>query len=572
MPPETYTSVEKNTPILRCRPTGRNLLFFSKSTADTGFWSYRRDHRGRHLNMLGRSENQRCGTGRDVQIDLRGVSSGVAGSGCRSSGSIFFSWRRSGSQQLETRRMTDIKPSDTIGGYRLVESVGQGAMGEVFLGWNPRLQRTVAIKVLRRKMAADPAILKRFLREGKLVAQLDHPGIARVFDLGNEAGFHYIVMEFVQGRDLEQIQRKEGRFACHRALAIARQVAEALGHAHGFGIVHRDVKPSNIVLADDGSARLTDFGIAHLADQETVITQAGEVLGSPAFMSPEQVRGADKVDARSDLYSLGATLYVLLSGGLPFQGNTVAATMHRIVHENPRPLETVVSNLPPSVAALVKRLMAKLPAARFQTGKEFCAAVDEVLQKGSIHLREDHPPEHRPATAAGPSLRAVTGLIAVCALVVGFCFYASDTRESSASSSRPPIGATPIGDSTGDDPDVYDGGTHPEVPDWLDERTQLEERVLAFRDVILSGDETQALHFVVPASRTNPGLVASLRQIVEMVAALGSRVSSQHTLETHERGARVVFFFQQEEPPAIMKFPVNWILQSGSWYAEPEIQ
>ena len=146
----------------------------------------------------------------------------------------------------------------------------------------------------------------------------------------------------------------------------------------------------------------------------------------------------------------------------------------------------------------------------------------------------------------------------------------SDTRESSASSSRPPTGATPIDDPTGNGPDVYDGGTRPEVPvpDWSDEPTQLEERVVAFRDAILSGDERQALRFVVPASRTNPGLIASLRHIVEKVVAMGARVSSRHTIETNERGARVVFFFLQEEDA--MKWPVNWILQSGSWYAEPE--
>ncbi len=462
--------------------------------------------------------------------------------------------------------------NDTIGGYRLVERVGEGSMGTVFLGWDPRLHRTVAIKVLRRKMAFEPAVLKRFLREGKLVAQLDHPGIVKVFDIGNEGGSHYIVMEFVQGADLDLIRKKEGTFTFERALAIARQVAEALDHAHSFGIVHRDVKPSNIILSEDGTARLTDFGVAHLGAEETVLTQAGEVLGSPAFMSPEHVRGADKVDARSDLYSLGATLYVLLSGDLPFQGNTLAATMHRIVHESPRPLETVVTNLPPSIASLVKRLMAKLPAARFQTGKQFCEAVDEILQKGPHHLRAQHLPMRQPATTARPSLRAVTGLIAVCALVAVLCFYAFDTRETSASPSRPPIDATPIEDPIGDGPDVYDGGTQPEVPDWSDERTQLEERVVAFRDAILSGDERQALQFVNPAARANPGLLASLRQNFEMIAALGSGVSSEQTLQTHERGARVVFFFEQKEASKGVKLPVNWILQSGTWYAEPEIR
>lgn len=480
------------------------------------------------------------------------------------------------SESRDAKRMDNLKPGKTIGGYRLVESLGRGAMGEVFLGWHPDLQRTAAIKVLRPDVASELYVVKRFLREGKLVAQLDHPGIATIFDLGKERGRYYTAMEFLQGSDLEQLVKKEGPFAPDRALAVARQVAEALDHAHTYGIVHRDVKPSNIILADDGSARLTDFGVARLGGQETVLTHAGDILGSPVFMSPEQVRGAENADGRSDLYSLGATLYVLLSGKLPFAAKTLAATISQIVHDNPLPLETAVSDLSPAVASLVKRLMAKLPAARFQTGKEFCDAVDEVLQKGLTDPREDHAAKirsarHKPAAEARPLLRAAWGAIAVCALVGGFYFLASDTGGSAASSStatnvEPRIkepGPEERGGQVGRH--GHSGGSYSSIV-----RAELEERVLAFRDALLSGHETEALDFVDPVARTNRGLLASLGRIVAMVVKMGSRVSSQHTLEMHERTAHVVFFFHHEESSTIMKFPVTWIRQGGTWYAEPD--
>ncbi|MCA9052742.1 MAG: protein kinase, partial [Planctomycetaceae bacterium] len=257
------------------------------------------------------------------------------------------------------------------GRYVLLGEIGHGGMGTVYRARHTRLNRVVALKVMESRSANDPQLRKRFEREVELVARLQHQHIVQALDVGEHAGATFLVLEYVAGCDLATLVRREGSMDAGEAVAICRQAAAGLAYAHGQGIVHRDIKPHNILLSADGVAKVLDLGLARVmdaaVDDHTALTQEGVVMGTIDYMAPEQARDTRLADSRSDIYSLGATLYYLLCGRPPFVGGTAAEKLLRLTSEDPQPLGQLRPELPSGLPDVVHRMLAKAPADRFQT-------------------------------------------------------------------------------------------------------------------------------------------------------------------------------------------------------------
>ena len=271
------------------------------------------------------------------------------------------------------------------GRYELADSIGVGGMAEVFRGRDIRLGRAVAVKVLRADLAREPTFQKRFRREAQAAASLAATNIVSVYDTGDEDGVPYIVMELVSGRTLRDILSTEGRLLPQRALEVVADILSALDSAHAASIVHRDIKPANVMLTVAGEVKVMDFGIARaISDTASLMTQTSAVIGTAAYLSPEQARG-EHVDARSDLYSTGCLLYELVAGAPPFTGDNPVAVAYQHVREDPRPPSTYDASLPSAIDAIVLKVMAKAPSARYQSAMEMradllrCAAGDRVM-------------------------------------------------------------------------------------------------------------------------------------------------------------------------------------------------
>lgn len=258
-----------------------------------------------------------------------------------------------------------------LGDFKLVRWLGEGGMGQVYLAVQQSLKRQVAIKILRAELAANTTALRRFQAEAEAVANITHAHIVQVYAIGADAGFHYMALEYVDGRNLRDFLEKKGVPDLPLAVEIMRQVAAALERAGELGFVHRDIKPENILLSKKGEVKVTDFGLSRIfgSDAPVHLTQSGVTMGTPLYMSPEQVRG-QPVDPRSDLYSFGVTSYHMLGGEPPFRAATAfdVALMH--VQVEPKPLGTLRPDLPPELCAVVHKLMAKKPEARYQSARE----------------------------------------------------------------------------------------------------------------------------------------------------------------------------------------------------------
>jgi eukaryotic-like serine/threonine-protein kinase len=263
------------------------------------------------------------------------------------------------------------------GRYKLEELVGAGGMSSVFKARDTLLERNVALKILHDHYTEDDEYVERFRREARAVAQLSHPNIVTVIDRGEDEGRQFIVFELVEGRTLKEVLDAEGRLPVRSALEIALQVARGLAFAHEHGLVHRDVKPQNVILNGDGRAKVTDFGIARSLDVQGV-TQAGTVLGTSNYIAPEQARGGD-VDGTTDVYSLGVVLFELLTGDVPFPGESFVAVAMRHVNEPPPSVLDRRPDVPARVAHAIGRALEKDPAARFPTMDAFAAELEACL-------------------------------------------------------------------------------------------------------------------------------------------------------------------------------------------------
>jgi len=283
-----------------------------------------------------------------------------------------------------------------LGRYQVEKELGKGAMGVVYLGKDPKIGRVVAIKTmaLSQEFEADELVevKERFFREAETAGRLSHPNIVTIYDAGEEHDLCYIAMELLKGGDLVPFCKPGNLLPVDRAVSIVARAAEALGYAHRQGVVHRDIKPANIMYhPESDTLKVTDFGIARLTDSSK--TKTGMVLGTPSYMSPEQLAGK-KIEGRSDLFSLAVSLYQMLSGKLPFEGESMAQLMFKIASEPPTDIRSVRPDVPEALAAFLERAMAKNPDARIQTGEEFAQ-------------------ELRAAFAGGASVPATTGVKSV---------------------------------------------------------------------------------------------------------------------------------------------------------------
>ena len=255
--------------------------------------------------------------------------------------------------------------------YQIDRRIGRGGMADVFVARDLLLDRHVAIKVLFPEFATDPNFVERFRREAQAAANLSHPNIVNVYDWGRYSGTYYIAMEYVQGRTLADILRANSQLTAKQSAEVASEVAAALSFAHKAGLVHRDIKPANILIGTNGQVKVADFGIARAmgAAAESKLTQAGAVMGTATYFSPEQAQGGQP-HPRSDLYSLGIVMYEMAAGHPPFVGDNPVGTAYKQVHEAPEPLNRLVADIPRGYEAIVAKLLAKDPGRRYQSADE----------------------------------------------------------------------------------------------------------------------------------------------------------------------------------------------------------
>src|SRR5665213_1624811 len=289
--------------------------------------------------------------------------------------------------------------------YELNHLIARGGMAEVYRAHDRLLDRPVALKVLFPELSIDRSFVERFRREAQAAANLSHPNIVPVFDWGEDSGAYFIVMEFIDGRPLSSILKTAGPLSADRAADIGSHVAAALGYAHKHGVIHRDVKPGNVLITDEGQVKVTDFGIARAINTEESLTQTGAVMGTATYFSPEQAEGMG-VDARSDIYSLGVVLFEMATGRPPFLGDTPVAVASKHVRDHPPAPRELNPSIPPTFEAIILKAMAKNPEHRYATAEDLRADLLRFNEGRTVLAMDD-------ATA----LLAVAGTTAVVGAV-----------------------------------------------------------------------------------------------------------------------------------------------------------
>ena len=290
-----------------------------------------------------------------------------------------------------SRRTWRNRTAQEIPGYRIIRKLGSGAMAHVFMATQLSLDRVVAIKVLPPSLSESAEYVERFYKEGKAAAKLNHPNIVQAIDVGEAGGYHYFVMEYVEGHTLhdEIVENtKAGKvFSEKDALRIIIQVARALEHAHKQGLIHRDVKPKNIMVTNEGVIKLADMGLARVADDvKAAQAEAGRAFGTPYYISPEQIRGEVDIDLRADIYSLGATLYHMITGKVPFDGPTPSAVMVKHLKEPLIPPDHINTTLSAGIGEVVEVMMAKDRDQRYASTSDLLLDL-EAIQRGEPPLQ-----------------------------------------------------------------------------------------------------------------------------------------------------------------------------------------
>lgn len=279
------------------------------------------------------------------------------------------------------------RPAQQIPGYQLHKKIGAGAMAVVYRAKQLSLDRIVAVKVLPKRLSRNPEFVERFYKEGKAAAALNHNNIVQAIDVGEAGGFHYFVMEYVEGLTVYDELADAKVYAEAEAIRIVRQLAEALLHAHERGIIHRDVKPKNIMLTKERVAKLADMGLARAtSDREAALAEAGRAYGTPYYISPEQIRGEVTVDHRADIYSLGATFYHMVTGRVPFEGPTPQVVMQKHLKDALTPPDHLNTKLTAGCAAMIEMMMNKNVRERYPSCREIIHDLDL--------LARSHPPHY----------------------------------------------------------------------------------------------------------------------------------------------------------------------------------
>ncbi|MEW6367157.1 MAG: protein kinase [Acidobacteriota bacterium] len=287
-----------------------------------------------------------------------------------------------------------------VGRYQILEKIGEGAMGVVYRALDPAIQRVVAIKMMSAGLDDDPTMRERFFREARSAGQLSHRNIVTIYELGEEQGRAYIVMEFIEGETLRYRLARRHAMPLDEKLRIMIEVCMGVAHAHSKDVIHRDLKPDNMFIAKDGSVKLLDFGLARGSTSD--MTKAGTVMGTPSYMSPEQVKGLN-VDGRSDIFSMGAVFYELLAARKPFQAPSYAATFYKILNEEPEPIETADPSVPVELSRIVARALRKSPEERYRTSDELLSALTEFRR-----IRQEALAEQRIASRTASTLTAAS--------------------------------------------------------------------------------------------------------------------------------------------------------------------
>jgi serine/threonine protein kinase len=302
-----------------------------------------------------------------------------------------------------------MKHPDSLGRYQIRGVLGKGAMGLVYDGLDPTLERRVAIKTIR-TTTLDEATAKhyamRFQREVRAVARLNHPNIVQVYDFGNEGELAYIVMEYIQGKELKDAFDGKERFDLRTIFRIMAELLDALDFAHEAGVIHRDIKPANVMVDDGGHVKLTDFGVARVTDPDGELgeaTRAGAMIGTPSYMSPEQIQG-QAIDRRTDIFSAGILFYQLLTGKKPFEG-TQWALAKKIIQDDPEQWPSALAQVPPALDRVCARALAKAPEHRYQSARRFADAVKRVAEG----KEPEDPDETLPHSAAAPAAHGSRG-------------------------------------------------------------------------------------------------------------------------------------------------------------------
>jgi eukaryotic-like serine/threonine-protein kinase len=297
--------------------------------------------------------------------------------------------------------MSDLADGAVVDGrYRIVRRIGSGGMADVYLAEDTHLGREIALKVLHRRFAQDAEFVERFRREASAAAGLQHPHVVGVFDRGEHEGTYYIAMEYLRGRTLKDVMTAEAPLDQLRVISIGMQILQAAGFAHRNGVVHRDFKPHNVIVDETGNVKVTDFGIARAGASE--MTETGSIMGTAQYLSPEQAQGQE-VTARSDVYSIGVMLYELLTGKLPFEGDSAVAIALKHMQEPPPPLDREGLRIEPNLEAVVMGALAKEPAARWQSAEDFAAALEACRPYVEAFLAGDAVGQDTAVFAAVPA-------------------------------------------------------------------------------------------------------------------------------------------------------------------------
>ena len=315
-----------------------------------------------------------------------------------------------------------------FGPYQIIAPLGEGGMAAVYKAYQPAMERYVALKVLPRTFAENPLFTARFKREAKLLAQLQHPHILPVFDYGQADGYTYLVMPFVQSGTLtDSLTGKP--LPLPRIRQVITQIGEALNYAHARGLIHRDVKPSNVLIDESGNCLLADFGLAHVTEDSMNLTSSGTILGTPAYMSPEQGSG-QKVDARSDLYSLGIIFYEMATGRVPYKAETPIAVIFKHIQDPLPPSRTLNPDLPESVELAIQKALSKSPENRYQTAGDLVQAVQSAIADTHTASNEHQGTKTPTQPLVGKPKQTsrwtwgVLGLAAICLIIVAASFAA----------------------------------------------------------------------------------------------------------------------------------------------------
>lgn len=295
------------------------------------------------------------------------------------------------------------RPAQQIPGFQILSKLGQGAMAVVFKAKQLSLDRTVAIKVLPKRLSENKEFVDRFYMEGRAAARLNHPHIVQAYDVGEAGGYHYFVMEYIDGKTVYDSLQEQKCMDEQVALRMILETAKALEHAHELGLIHRDVKPKNLMLTQDETVKLADMGLAReINDYATATAEAGRAYGTPYYISPEQIRGEINIDARADIYGLGATFYHMVTGRVPFDGSSPSAVMHKHLKDPLVPPDHLNKSLSAGVGEIIEVMMAKSPDERYRNCSELISDLEAVMKgEPPLQARKTYDPSLLESLATG---------------------------------------------------------------------------------------------------------------------------------------------------------------------------